>query len=217
MPNNRNVTLAFTAEQVSRLSGISVGRLRYWEKTDAFTPEKAEVVISGAFSRFYSFQDLVNLRVIAQLRRDLNIELNQLRSVSAYLQKYPDVPWSSLAVRVSGRRLEFRDPESKTWLSASPLGQSVLEIEFETVRLEAEQAARSAMQRRADQHGKIVRNRNVMSNQFVFDGTRIPVSTVLRLIEAGYSESDIRRSYPTLAPSDITAAREFNPAEPVVA
>lgn len=199
--------MAFTADQLSRLAGISVGRLRYWEKTKAFIPERLERIVSGPYSRIYTFQDLVSLRVIAHLRVNHGIELQQLRNVSNYINDYADQPWSSLAVRVFGSHLEFRDPQSLKWISANPFGQSSLAIEFEEVSAEAETDARRAMRRAPEQVGSIVRHRNVMSNEYVFDGTRIPVSTVYRLLDASYSHTDILRCYPTLSEADIEAAK----------
>lgn len=206
MPVQRNVIMAFTAEQVARLSGITVDRLRYWEKTEAFIPERIEKILPGPYSRIYSFQDLVNLRVMADLRTNHRVELQQLRAISHYLIDHPDHPWSSLALRVYGTHLEFRDPDTQHWMAADPLGQYTMELEFATVSTKAEQDAREAMRRGVEQYGVIVRNRNVMSNQYVFDGTRIPVATVLRLLDAGYEHQDILRCYPTLSDQDILAA-----------
>ncbi len=217
MPAQRNVIMAFTADQIARLSGITVDRLRYWEKTEAFIAEHVEKILPGPFSRIYSFQDLVNLRVMADLRKNYGVDLQQLRDISHYIANYPDHPWSSLALRVYGTHLEFRDPDTGRWMAADPLGQYTMELEFETVSTQAEQDAREAMHRGTDQYGAIVRNRNVMSNQPVFDGTRIPVATVLRLLDAGYEYRDILRCYPTLSDQDILAAIIHRDSEAEVA
>src|SRR5699024_2162901 len=169
----------FTTDQVAKLAGISRGRLRYWEKTGTFQPTYVEAPDSGPFRRIYSFQDLVNLRALARLRIDFGVELEELRNVTTYLHDHRDTPWSELAVRVYGNHLVFRDPESEQWMSAKPVGQLAFEMEFIDVRNESEREARRLMRRSEDQYGAITRNRNVMSNRFVFAGTRIPVETVL--------------------------------------
>lgn len=217
MNTDRNIVMAFTADQISRLAGISVDRLRYWEKTDAFIPQRFKRLVSGPYTRIYTFQDLVSLRVIANLRVNHGIELQQLRTVSNYIIDYANHPWSSLAVRIFGRHLEFRDPQTLEWISANPFGQSALAIEFEEVSAEAEADARMAILRRPDQLGKITRHRNVMSNEYVFEGTRIPVATVRRLLDANYSNSDVLRCYPTLSEEDIEFAKRFYSEEPGVA
>ena len=217
MPAQRNVIMAFTADQIAQLSGITVDRLRYWEKTEAFIAEHVRKILPGPFSRIYSFQDLVNLRVMADLRKNHGIDLQHLRGISHYIANYPDYPWSSLALRVYGTHLEFRDPATQRWMAADPLGQYTMELEFESVSRQAEQDARDAMRRGMDQQGVIVRNRNVMSNQFVFAGTRIPVSTVLHLLNAGYERHDILRCYPTLSDQDILAAIIHRDTEAAIA
>jgi uncharacterized protein (DUF433 family) len=204
-----NVLMAFTTDQVSRLAGISRRRLRYWEETGTFQAEYVEIRDSGPYRRIYSFQDLVNLRAIARLRVEFNVELDELRNVTTYLRSHPDTPWSELAVRVYDTHLVFRDPATGEWMTASPLGQLVFELAFEDVRNESERDARRLMERSPDQYGKITRNRNIMSNRWVFDGTRIPVDVVIAFHDRGYSRDDIRAEYPTLANEDIDAALAF--------
>lgn len=212
MAPQKKVTMAFTASQIATLAGISVDRLRYWERTKAFEPERAKRIVSGPYSRIYSFQDLVNIRVMARLRIEHNIDLAQLRRISRYLGKYQDSPWSSLAVRVNGKKLEFRDPATAKWISADPFGQSLLAIEFAEVSSSAEYDARKSMRRNPELHGKLSRHRNVMSNELVFAGTRIPVAAVVRLLNHNYSVDEVLRSYPTLTEKDVLIARKHEHA-----
>jgi uncharacterized protein (DUF433 family) len=46
-----------------------------------------------------------------------------------------------------------------------------------------------------------------MRNTPVIAGTRIPVSTVLSWVDAGYSDEAIIEQYPDLLPDDIKAAK----------
>lgn len=204
-----NVLMAFTTDQVARLAGISRGRLRYWEQTGTFEPTYVEAPYSGPYRRIYSFQDLVNLRAMARLRVEFDVELEELRNVTAYLRDHRGTPWSKLAVRVYDTRLVFRDPKTGQWMSAKPAGQLVFEMEFVDVRNESERVARRLMRRSEDQYGQISRNRNVMSNRHVFAGTRIPVETVLGFLRAGYGRDEILDQYPTLVEVDIDAALAF--------
>lgn len=203
------VTMAFTTDQVARLAGISRGRLRYWERTETFLPTYVEAPDTGPYRRIYSFQDLVNLRAIARLRVDFDVPLHELRNVTRYLRDHRDVPWSLLAVRVYGNHLVFRDPGSGQWMMAEPMGQLTFEMAFDDVRNESERDARALMRRSVDQHGQIIRNRNVMSNRWVFAGTRIPVAAVLAFHHEGYGRERILAEYPTLVGDDIDAALAF--------
>lgn len=209
VPHRDNVFMAFTTDQVSRLAGISRRRLRYWEETGTFHAEYVDLPHSGPYRRIYSFQDLVNLRAIARLRLEFDVDLHELRDVTAYLRDHAHTPWSELAVRVYGTHLVFRDPATGDWMTAAPLGQLVFEMAFEDVRNESERDARDLMQRSPDHYGKITRNRNIMSNRWVFEGTRIPVDAVIAFHDIGYSRADIRAEYPTLVDEDIDAALAF--------
>lgn len=208
-PHQDNVLMAFTTEQVARLAGITQDRLRYWEKSDVFEPTYVEKRESGPFRRIYSFQDLVNLRAIAELRVRHNVPLNEVRNVSAYLRDYRDTPWSRLAVRVYGRRLVFRDPRTGAWMAATPKGQLTFELELAVVREASERDARRLMRRAPDHYGKLSKSRNVMSNQWVISGTRIPVSAILSFHGAGYTNAEVLEEYPTLVEADIDAAIAF--------
>jgi uncharacterized protein (DUF433 family) len=42
----------------------------------------------------------------------------------------------------------------------------------------------------------------------VLAGTRIPVATVQRYLDAGYDTAAIIREYPSLTPADVEAARQ---------
>jgi uncharacterized protein (DUF433 family) len=208
-PHRDTVTMAFTTDQVARLSGISRGRLRYWEQTGTFQPTCLDAPDAGPYRRIYSFQDLVNLRAMARLRVDFDVPLHELRNVTRYLQDHRHAPWSELAVRVYGNHLVFRDPVAGQWMVADPLGQVTFELAFADIRNESERDARRLLRRSPEQYGHITRNRNVMSNRWVFAGTRIPVDAVLAYHQAGYDRQRILAEYPTLVSEDIAAALTF--------
>lgn len=151
----------------------------------------------------------MNLRAIARLRTAFNVPLDELHSVTLYLRDYSDVAWSRLAVRVYGHHLVFRDPATNKWMAAAPAGQLSLELEFADVREESEREARRLMRRSSEHYGKVSRNRNVMSRQWVISGTRIPVSAILSFHEEGYTKADILKEYATLVEADIDAAIAF--------
>lgn len=201
--------MAFTAEQVSRLSGISQDRLRYWEKTETFEPSYVEKRDTGPYRRIYSFQDLVNLRAIARLRVRFDVPLQELRNVTSYLRNHQDTPWSQLAVRVYGQHLVFRDPGTGQWMTANPPGQLTFELQFTEIREESEREARKLMQRSASQYGKLSRHRDVMSNKWVIAGTRIPVEAIVSFHREEYTAEQILAEYPTLVAADVDAALEF--------
>lgn len=72
-----SIIQAFTDEQVARLTGISVGQLRYWDRTSFFRPDYASENRSDPFSRIDSYLDLVSLKVIARLRSRVPLQRRQ--------------------------------------------------------------------------------------------------------------------------------------------
>lgn len=201
-----SVLMAFTAQQLARLSRISERRIRYWEKTGVFRPDYIEKRERGPFRKIYSFRDLVSLRTLGLLRDRFDIQLDELRQASAYLHEHTEAPWSKLALRVYGSHLAFRDPNTNEWMTAAPVGQLLLTLEMSEVSRESETEARRSMERLPDHYGKIARNRNVMSNAWVVSGTRIPVEAILSLKDDGLSTEEIIEQYPSLVAADIEAA-----------
>lgn len=60
--------------------------------------------------------------------------------------------------------------------------------------------------------GKVVSRRGVHRSKPVFAGTRIPVGTVQRYLQAGYDTTAIIREYPSLTPADIETTRHYSAA-----
>lgn len=208
-PKTTNVMMAFTADQMARLAGISRRQLRYWERSGVFSAHRVMSPISGPYQTLYSYQDLVNLRVMAKIRMAFRVPLKEIREVSRYIERYASHPWSGLALRVYGKHLAFRDPETGQWMSALPAGQIMLELQFSDVEAESEALVKRLFTRRTEDIGKIHRHRNVMSNVPVFAGTRIPVRVVQSFLDEGHSDDDILRQYPTLHRNDLIAARAY--------
>jgi DNA-binding transcriptional MerR regulator len=60
---------AFSEEQVERLTGLNTAQLRYWDRMGFFQPSYAGENRRIAYSRIYSFKDVVGLRTLGLLRR----------------------------------------------------------------------------------------------------------------------------------------------------
>jgi len=70
MEEQETVVQAFTLGQVERLTGVTQNRLRRWDTTGFFAPAYAYENRRSPYSRIYSFQDVVGLRVINVLESD---------------------------------------------------------------------------------------------------------------------------------------------------
>ena len=76
--------MAFSADQVSRLTGLSTWQLRHWATTDFFLPEYRDET-RRYFERVYSFRDVVGLRALAKLRKEHRVSLQELRRAGTWL------------------------------------------------------------------------------------------------------------------------------------
>jgi len=201
--------LAFTAENVCRLTGLSARQLAYWDATDFFSPELLDEHRQRAFGRIYSFRDVVGLRAIAVLRNEHRVPLQELRRVGEWLLSHHASPWSSLRFALSNRKVVFRDPHTQNFVEAKGEGQSIIEIDLEPIANDMRSAASRLRDRRDDQIGTVVRNRYVVHNAWVVGGTRIPTLAVWNFHKAGYRPEDIVNEYPRLTLGDVSAAIDF--------
>ncbi|MGH2633106.1 MAG: DUF433 domain-containing protein [Tepidiformaceae bacterium] len=195
--------LAFTPDQVCRVTSLSRRQLRYWDATDFFRPR-----YSGdrrRFARMYAFKDVVGLKTIAKLRDRL--PLQELRRIGLWLKERYDEPWSDLRFFVIGRQVLFEDGAGYRGVAGRP--QGVLSIHLAEIAEETEQASANLLQRGPDQIGHIVRNRYVQHNAWIVDGTRIPTRAIWDFHDAGFSMADILREYPRLTSADVAAAVTF--------
>jgi uncharacterized protein (DUF433 family) len=201
--------VAFTTEHVCKLTGLSTRQVRYWDKTEFFSPALVDGYHSRAFSRIYSFRDVVGLRTIAILRKEHRTPLQELRKVGQWLRREYETPWSSLRFGLSGRKVIFFDPTTGVATEPRGKGQTVLPIALEPIANEMRKAASRLTERRADEVGQIVRTRHVVHNAWSVAGTRIPTEAIWNFHEAGYSAEAIVHEYPRLTTKDVAAAIKF--------
>jgi len=201
--------LAFSAEHVRRLTGLSDRQLRYWDETDFFRPQFAEELRHRPYGRIYSFRDVVNLRVVALLRKQHGVRLQELRTVGKRLAECPDSSWATLTLYVVGKSVLFDDPRTSQRVSARYPGQMVLPLPIAPIAAEMRLAADQLRKRNRDEIGRVMQNRFVAHNAPVLSGTRVPTEAVWNLHHAGYTASSIIEEYPRLTAEDVTVAIEF--------
>lgn len=200
-----NAIAAFSEEQVQRLTNLTVGRLRYWHKTGFFTPAYVEEDSRFSNSRFYSFKDLVALRTLEMLRVQNNVPLQHLRKVAEKLSHLRDDLWTKTTLFVVNRKVvivneETGEPEEVV------SGQYLLGIPLQKVVSDTKGDVEKMRSRSSEQFGSVVRNKAIGHNAWIIAGTRIPVASVRRLHEDGYTPEQIIEEYPDLTEADVKAA-----------
>lgn len=202
------VIAAFSEEQVERLTGITKFQLRYWDRTKFFSPSYAEEDRRQSYSRVYSFRDVVCLNVLNTLRNNAKISLPHLREVKEKLAHLGDDMWAKTTLYVLNKKVVFDHPETKKREEVVS-GQKILQIPLEVIKGQMADAIKVLWMRDKAKVGTVEKMRNVVRNQPVIGGTRIPVRAIKNFAEAGYSVKRIIAEYPSLTADDVKAALAY--------
>jgi uncharacterized protein (DUF433 family) len=205
------VVMAFSEEQVERLTGVTRQQLRYWDRTDFFTPSLASEDRHLPYSRLYSFRDVVALQVLNALRREGDVPLQHLRQVREELRHRGNDLWAKTTLFVLNRRVVIYNPDIENREDVLSR-QAILKIPLQVVRRDMEDRVRLLWERPAGAIGKITRKRAVAKNAPVIAGTRVPVRAIKAFASEGYTVAQILDEYPTLTVKDVRAAIEYQEA-----
>ncbi len=203
MSDTSAIITAFTAEQVVRLTGLTMGQLAYWDKSGFFAPQYSTGSHRSPYSRIYSFKDVVGLRTLRDLRGKYGVSLPHLREVAAELAKYSTAPWADIKLWVWNRKVVFNEPETSQDREVAT-SQYVM-FSLSSVEREVERLVATMRERSEDDIGKTERHRYVARNALVVAGTRIRVETIQSYIDAGHSVDHILSEYPSLQRRDVEA------------
>ncbi|MEE4155212.1 MAG: DUF433 domain-containing protein [Erythrobacter sp.] len=200
---------AFSAQQAERLSGVTLGQLRSWHAHGFLPASYADPQSSAAFSRIYSFKDIVTLRILNQLRNVHNVSLQELRRVAEALAEHGDDRWTKLKLYVHNRRVVVKEPRTDRKREITT-NQYVVPI---PVEIEVTSAREAVADLNSARHvGQVAKTRFINRSAKVIAGTRIPIAVIGQFADAGYSEAEIAAEYPTLTAQDIRAALEARAA-----
>lgn len=200
-----NVVAAFGEEQVKHLTGLGVGRLRYWHKTGFFAPTFVEENVRIPYSRFYSFKDMVALRTLEPLHVQNGVPLQQLRKVAEKLSHLKDDLWTNTTLYVVNKKVVLENPETGKPEEVVS-GQYLLGIPLKKVVSDTSADVEVMRKRSPAQIGTISKFSGICHNAWVIAGTRIPIASIRRMREDGLTDDQIISEYPDLTQGDISAA-----------
>ena len=119
----------YRVPEVCRIVGISYRQLDYWARTNLVTPSIREAGGSGT-QRLYSFQDLLQLKVVKNLL-DAGVALQQIRRAIEYLKESRE-SLTGVTLMSDGRRIYTPEsPEAVVDLISK--GQGVFAIALDKV------------------------------------------------------------------------------------
>lgn len=127
----------FRAPQVCKIVGITYRQLDYWARTDLLVPSLQTAQGSGS-QRRYSFQDVVQLRVVKRLL-DAGMSLKKIRTAMDLLrdQLQSDSPLTDVTLLSDGRTI-FAAHSADEVVDVFRRGQGVFGIAVGPVRAELE-------------------------------------------------------------------------------
>lgn len=188
----------------ARLAGISLRQADYWAATGLVAPGVDRTLGPGRRVRLYGFIDLLALMVAAELRRQ-GVSLQHIRQVIEHLlDRGYGQPLTQLKFAVVGKRVYFQQPDGG-WESGVQPDQLVLRhvLDLEPLRRKLDKGA----DRDDRLAGRTERRRGVHGSRPVFAGTRVPVDSVRRYLNAGRSVDDVLAAYPDVTRADMEAVQ----------
>lgn len=194
-----------TRDQAAAIAGLSSRKVDYWSSTGLVQPSVDTRLTPHRPIRLFSFVELMSLMVAAELR-ERGISLQHIRSIVGHLRAHGfDQPLSQLGFATEGSKVYIQHADG-TWDSAAKPGQGVLHqvIDLEPLRRRIRQAGA----RDANTVGKVERRRGALGSKEVIAGTRVPVETVRRYLQAGRSVKDVVKAFPVLQSADVAAVRD---------
>jgi uncharacterized protein (DUF433 family) len=200
--------VAVSDKRARELARITMRQLRYWEKTGLVVPSIRRQISPGKTVRLYGFEDLLELLVAAELRHRPGISLQHIRRIIEHLrQRDIRAPLREVRFATHGKHIYIQFPDGN-W-SGDPLPDQLIIQQAVALNLVSARILERVSQRDPDDAGRIVKRPGVLGGKPVFAGTRIPVGTVQRYLQAGYDADAILEEYPSLKPADIEAALQY--------
>jgi DNA-binding transcriptional MerR regulator len=196
--------LAVTRETAARVARLSVRQIDYWASTGLLEPTTDRRLSPGRRVRLYSFVDLLALLVASELRAR-NVSVQHIRAVVDHLRSRGyDRPLTQVVFATLNGRVYFQHDDGSWEVDVHPdqlVIQEVLNLIPLRNRIDA------ATRRDDAQVGQVERRRGAMGSKLLIAGTRVPVGTVRRYLEAGRTTAQVLESFPVLSAADVEGVR----------
>ncbi|MEJ7649452.1 MAG: MerR family transcriptional regulator [Nakamurella sp.] len=196
--------LVVSRGQIERITGTSLSTIDYWTNTGLVRPTTNARITAIRVIRQYDFVDVMALLVIQQLR-ERNVSLQHIRVIVEKLRMDGfGRPLTEVHYATVGKRVFLQYPGGE-WADGKRPAEYVMP---EVLPLEPLRAVVRARTRRSpDSIGQVEKRRGALGSKQLIAGTRIPVATVHRYLDAGRTEQEILSAFPVLRPEDVDAVR----------
>lgn len=144
MPDSGEEVLVFANVQARELAGVSRRRQRYWEEVGLVVPSLKRRLGIHRTARFYSYQDLLVLLTVSELRTERGVSLQKIRGIARHLRSRGyQAPLRELRFATLGREVYVQHPDGG-WEGGPQPDQMVFAgmLPLEPLRLRVDKAAR---------------------------------------------------------------------------
>lgn len=126
------VKQGFRTSEVAKLTGLTPRQLDHWDRTGLFRPSLAQAEGRGS-ARFYSFLDVVQLRVVKKLL-DAGLSTKKLRKCLAFLREnLKRNSFNDLSLVTNGRDIFMVTENPSFVVDLLKNGQVVWAVDIEAV------------------------------------------------------------------------------------
>lgn len=204
MEELRDEVLGVPLPVAARVVNVSTRQLRRWSDRGLIVPSLRERV-GRRHAWAYTLDELVSASIVRQLERQ--VPLRQIEGmIDEALANGHTQPFMTLRWAVGHREVFAQYPDG-SWYGGRKPNQGTLREMLGLVEIRAR--VRRELQRPRSAAGRIERRRGVHASAAVFADSRVPVATVRRYLEHGFTDDRILTSFPALYPEDIDAARQL--------
>lgn len=200
--------VAFDLDAVARITGLSTAQLRRWDRIAFYQPAYADPNRRRPGSRIYSKNDVIALKVIAELRKR-GASLSEIKLKLPHLAPDENSEWPTPELHVVGRRVVICREDAGELDEAPCHSSGAKPIDLAATLADVEDGITRLPERLPEEIGQITRRRAIMQGAPVIAGTRIPTETIAWFHDNGYALSEILENFPRLTPRDVEAAIAF--------
>ena len=112
MAEAANNVLAIPDKRARKLAHITMNQLRYWERIGLVVPSIRRQISPRNTVRLYSFEDLLELLVAAELRHRPGISLQHIQRIVAHLRERDfSAPLREVRFATCGSDIYFQYPD----------------------------------------------------------------------------------------------------------
>ena len=203
--------MSYSPPLAATLSGATIRQLSYWRRPSPSGPPL--LVPDHHFGRriFYSFEDVVALRMFVKLREEISLQRIR-RGVAWLTQNHPETHMSKHALQAI--------PEERTivWISSegdyfdivTRPGEQGFAVVMESIFRAFETDRGVKVPDLAEPTPGITIDPRVRGGFPVIENSRIPYSVIAGLVNDGLRNDEIQMLYPQVTPESAGGAHDFD-------